>query len=152
MCKMVRERSAGAIISRKMEGGIRYLLLHYHYKTYFWDFPKGKIEKGEREEDAARREVKEETGLEDVKFVEGFKEKISYFYKREGRTVFKTVIYFLVESEEEKVKLSEEHIGYEWVDYETAKSRLRKSSKRVLEKANKFLLPSLEAFGQKFLS
>ena len=105
--EMVRERSAGAIIYRNVENGIKYLLLHYHYKTYFWDFPKGKIEEGEAEEETARREVKEETGLEALKFVEGFKEKISYFYKRERKTVFKTVVYFLVESGEEKVKLSE---------------------------------------------
>lgn len=122
---MVRERSAGAIVYRKMENEIIYLLLHYHYKTYFWDFPKGNIEKGEAEEGTARREVKEETGL-DIKFAEGFKEQISYFYKREGKTVFKTVVYFLAESEEEKVTLSEEHIGYEWLDYDTAKSRLEK--------------------------
>lgn len=143
---MVEEKSAGAVIFRKMESGIRYLLLHYHYKTYFWDFPKGNIEKGESEEATVKREVKEETGLEDIKFIEGFKEKISYSYKREGKTVFKTVIYFLVKSEEERVILSEEHIGYEWPDYETAKYRLRENSKRVLEKANKFLLSSLYAF------
>lgn len=142
---MVRERSAGAIIFRKTESGIRYLLLHYHYKTYYWDFPKGNIEEGEREEDTARREVKEETGLENIKFIEGFKEKISYFYRREEKIVFKEVLYFLVKSEEERVKLSEEHIGYEWVDYETAKSRLREKSKGVLEKANKFLQASLHA-------
>jgi len=143
---VVRERSAGAVIFRKTESGIRYLLLHYHYKTYYWDFPKGNIEEGEREEDAARREVKEETGLENIKFMEGFKEKISYFYRREEKIVFKEVLYFLVKSEEERVKLSEEHIGYEWVDCETAKSRLRENSKGVLEKANKFLQASLHAF------
>lgn len=143
---MVRERSAGAIIFRRMEGRIRYLLLHYCYKTYYWDFPKGNIERGEQEKDTVRREVKEETGLENIKFIDGFKEKISYFYRREGKTVFKTVTYFLVKSEEERVRLSEEHIGYEWVDYETAKSKLRENSKRVLEKANKFLQASLHAF------
>jgi len=130
-----------------MESGIRYLLLHYHYKTYFWDFPKGNIEKGESEEETARREVKEETGLEDLKFIEGFKEKISYFYRREGEIVSKEVLYFLAKSEEERVILSKEHIGSEWVDYETAKSRLKENSKKVLEKANKFLLASLYAFG-----
>jgi 8-oxo-dGTP pyrophosphatase MutT (NUDIX family) len=143
---VVRERSAGAIIFRRMEGRIRYLLLHYCYKTYYWDFPKGNIERGEQEKDTVRREVKEETGLENIKFIDGFKEKISYFYRREGKTVFKTVTYFLVKSEEERVRLSEEHIGYEWVDYETAKSKLRENSKRVLEKANKFLQASLHAF------
>jgi len=58
---MARERSAGAVIFRKIDGEIRYLLLHYHYKTYFWDFPKGNMEEGEREDATVRREVREET-------------------------------------------------------------------------------------------
>ena len=46
-----------------------------------WDFPKGHIEKGEKIKDTIRREVEEETGLKDIKFIEGFKEWIKYFFK-----------------------------------------------------------------------
>lgn len=142
---MPRERSSGAVIFRKF-GHILYLLLKYTYKTTFWDFPKGNIEEGETEEETARREIKEETGLENIRLVPGFKEKISYFYRREGQTIFKEVVYFLAESQKAEVKISEEHTGYEWVDFETAKSRLKDNSREVLEKANAFLTGRLSNF------
>ncbi len=135
---MPKERSAGAIIFRQF-GKILYLLLKYTHKTTYWDFPKGNIEEGENEEQTARREIKEETALEEIKFQPGFKEKISYFYRRDGQTIFKEVIYFLVESHKAEIKISEEHVGYEWVDFDTATHRLKENSREVLEKAHAFL-------------
>lgn len=123
-----------------------YLLLKYTYKTTFWDFPKGNIEPRETEEETVRREVREETGLEEIKFVPNFREKISYFYRRNGQTVYKEVIYFLVESRKAEVKISEEHVGYEWVDFETAKARLKQNSREALEKAHAFLTKGLTKF------
>jgi 8-oxo-dGTP pyrophosphatase MutT (NUDIX family) len=135
---MLREKSAGAVIFKRNEE-IRYLLLHYRYKTDYWDFPKGNIEEREKEEETIRREIKEETEIEDIKFVNGFREKINYFYKREGQSVSKEVVYYLVETSTGNVKISEEHVGYEWVDSEEAMKRLKENSKKVLEKADKFL-------------
>ena len=140
---MIKEKSVGAVIFRK-DTGIKYLLLHYRYKTDYWDFPKGNIEKGEEEEDTVRREIKEETGIEDIKFVDGFKEKISYFYRREGELVSKEVVYFLIETNISEVKISEEHVGYEWVNFDNAKKRLKENSKKVLEKTVKFLTGRLD--------
>jgi 8-oxo-dGTP pyrophosphatase MutT (NUDIX family) len=140
---MIKEKSVGAVIFRK-DKEIKYLLLHYRYKTDYWDFPKGNIEKGEKEEDTVRREIKEETGIEDIKFVDGFKEKISYFYRREGELVSKEVVYFLIETSISEVKISEEHVGYEWVNFDNAKKRLKENSKKVLEKAVKFLTGKLD--------
>lgn len=139
---MPREKSAGAIIFRRNKE-IKYLLLHYNYKTEFWDFPKGNIEKGESEEETVRREIKEETGIEDIKFIPGFREKINYFYRREGKTIFKEVIYFLVETSVKEVRISEEHVGYSWLDFNDAKERLKENSRKILEKANKLLLSGL---------
>src|SRR5262245_49077319 len=53
-------RAAGAVVFRRTERGVRLLVLRA-YKN--WDFPKGLIEPGESELDAARRETAEETGL-----------------------------------------------------------------------------------------
>lgn len=134
---MPKETSAGAIIFRR-DKGIKYLLLHY--EEGHWDFAKGHIEKGEGEETTVRREVEEETGIKEIKFIEDFKEKMHYYYKREGQTFYKEVFFYLCETKEEKVKLSFEHIGYEWLDYEKALERLTfKNAKEILEKANKFL-------------
>ena len=70
------EKSAGAIIFRKEKGKIYYLVLHYppdkriSSSRGHWDYVKGHIEKDEVIEDTIRREAKEETGIEDLKFVE----------------------------------------------------------------------------------
>jgi len=136
---MAQERSAGAVIFRKEDGEIKYLLLHYKYKTEYWDFPKGNVEEGEDEKETAQREAKEETGLE-IDFVSGFEEKVSWFYKRGGETIFKETVYFLAEAKEGEAKVSEEHLGYGWFSYEKAFGKIKfKNSKEVLKKAHLFL-------------
>ena len=141
---MPLEKSAGAVIFRKEGGKIYYLLLHYPSNAKapreYWDFPKGHIEKGEKEIDTVKREVFEETGLKDIKFVEGFKEWIKYFFKYKGKTVFKIVTFLLTEAETEEVKISPEHIGYQWLPYEEALKQLKfKNAREILKKANDFL-------------
>ena len=136
---MVKERSSGSVIFRREGKKLLFLLLHYEFKTDYWDFPKGNIEAGETEEDAAKSEIKEETGLVDISFIPNFKEKINYVYKKDGETIFKEVFFFLAESRTKDVEISYEHTGYEWVDYQTAMKRLKENSKKVLMKANDFL-------------
>jgi bis(5'-nucleosidyl)-tetraphosphatase len=70
------EKSAGAVVFRKTDKGIKYLLLKY--RNGHWDFPKGHIENGETEEETMRREVREETGIDDLKIVPGFIENFRY--------------------------------------------------------------------------
>lgn len=132
------EKSAGAVIFSRADKKIEYLLLHY--QAGHWDFPKGNIEKGEKLEETVKREVKEETGIEDIKFISGFKESIKYFYKLKGRNIFKIVTFFLAETETKKVKISWEHIGYQWLSYQEAIAQLTfKNAKEILKKANHFL-------------
>lgn len=136
---MIKERSAGAIVFRREGNQIKYLLLHYKFKTEYWGFTKGNVEEGETELETAKREIREETGIADLNFLSGFKEKIHYFYRRDGELVSKSVTFFLAETSSKDVKISSEHIGYEWVDFKTALSRLKPGTKKVLEKANRFL-------------
>ena len=56
-------RAAGGLVCRRREDGAREILLVHRPAYDDWSFPKGKLEPGEREEDAAIREVEEETGL-----------------------------------------------------------------------------------------
>ncbi|MGQ4894645.1 MAG: bis(5'-nucleosyl)-tetraphosphatase [Candidatus Njordarchaeia archaeon] len=136
---MIREKSAGAIIFRKEENRAYYLLLHY--QAGHWDFPKGNIENGEKEIDTAKREIYEETGIQDVEFIFGFREVIEYFYYRNGQKVYKTVVFYLAKTNTKEVRLSYEHKGYAWLSYEEAIKRVTyKSSKKVLEKAHRYLL------------
>ncbi len=140
---MIHEKSCGAIIFRRNKE-IKYLLLHYEsqskVKEGHWDYAKGHVEKEETEFDTIKRETEEETGIKDIKFIKDFKEKISYFFKRGKDTVSKEVIFCLVETKTEAVKLSFEHKGYKWLSYEDALKQLtHKNAKDILIKANKFI-------------
>ncbi|RLF46620.1 MAG: diadenosine tetraphosphate hydrolase [Thermoplasmata archaeon] len=130
------ERSCGAVIFK--DG--KYLLLKYGWGH--WGFVKGNIEKGESLEETFFREAEEEAGLkkENLRLIEGFKEKISYFYKKGGKTIYKEVIYLLAESNTFDVKLSHEHTAYEWLSYEDALERITyENDRNVLRKAHEFL-------------
>src|SRR3972149_3415713 len=117
---MPREISAGVIVFRRAPQP-HYLLLHY--ESGHWDFPKGHIEPGEEARETARRELKEETGISDVRFLDGYKGTLRYFFRQKGIVIFKIVIYFLAETDQSDVTLSSEHIGFEWLPYEVALGR-----------------------------
>ncbi len=137
---MIEELSAGAVVfHEKSDGeGRRYLALHY--PAGHWDFPKGAVEKGETEEQAARREIFEESGLRIQSFIPNFKRKIEYHYRRSGGLSHKQVIFFLAKSETDRVRISFEHSGYEWLTYERALRRLTfDNARNVLRDADVFL-------------
>jgi bis(5'-nucleosidyl)-tetraphosphatase len=133
----MREKSCGAVVVLPNTEP-KYLLLHY--EAGHWDFVKGNVEPNESEKDTVIRELQEETGIVDARFIDGFKEKIEYFYRRQGATIHKEVIFFLMETHTEAVKLSFEHVGYVWLDYQNAMERLTfKNAKDVLQKAHNML-------------
>jgi bis(5'-nucleosidyl)-tetraphosphatase len=135
---MLREKSCGAVVFVKKEASTKYLLLNY--AAGHWDFVKGNVEPNESEKQTVTRELKEETSITDAQFIDGFKETIAYFYRRQGLTVHKEVVFFLIESHTEKVALSFEHVGYTWLDYQPAMEKLSfKNAKDVLQKAHDFL-------------
>jgi 8-oxo-dGTP pyrophosphatase MutT (NUDIX family) len=136
--KLLREKSCGAVVFIKKEDRILYLLLNYAARH--WDFVKGNVEQGESEKQTVTRELKEETGIVEAQFVEGFRESISYFYRRQGLTVNKEVVFFLMESRTDRVEISFEHVGYVWLDFQHAMEKLTfKNAKDVLQKAENFL-------------
>lgn len=134
-----QEHSAGAVIFYQRGNKIEHLLLHY--EAGHWGFPKGHIEQGEREQETLEREVREETGIENIEIIPGFKEFISYtFRRRKNEMVFKTVTYYLARVKVKKVRLSFEHIDYKWLKYKEAIKLLTfMNTKDVLRKAYKFL-------------
>jgi bis(5'-nucleosidyl)-tetraphosphatase len=148
---MPREKSAGAIIFRRDDGKIYYLLLHYH--SGHWEFPKGHIEQTESEEETVKREVKEETGIKDIKIIPGFKKYIKYFFRqykknvsekdrKTGKTpwVFKLVVFFIAETTQKEIKISPEHKGFLWLPFSQAvKKTTFKNSKILLKESNDFI-------------
>ncbi len=132
------ESSAGAIIFLKKDNAYHFLLLHYN--AGHWDLAKGHIEGGETLKETVAREVKEETGIDDLKFISGFQDKTEYFFKSKGKTVFKTNKLFLAETKKEEINLSFEHVSFVWLPYSQALKKITfESTKKALKKAMKFL-------------
>ena len=134
---MFSEKSCGAVVFLK-NNDVKYLLLRYG--AGHWDFVKGNVEPNESEKDTVIRELQEETGIVDAQFIDDFREKIEYFYRRQGVTIRKEVIFFLIEVHTEKVTLSYEHVGYTWLNYQDAMEKLTfKNAQDVLQKAHELL-------------
>lgn len=133
------ESSAGIVVYFESKKERLYLLLHYKKKSDYWDFTKGNIKAREKAEEAALRECKEETGL-DIEIMPGFKERVKWFYTRGGERIFKQVFYFIGKAHSRNVKISFEHIGFEWLNFKEAMTRLTfKNSRDLLEKAEAYI-------------
>ncbi len=134
----MNEKSSGAVIFRDTPEGIVFLLLHY--PSGHWDFVKGKMEKGENPLDTVVREAKEETGISDLNFVEGFEENIEYDFQFEGELIHKKVVFYLAKTNTEKITISHEHLDFAWLDYKSAFEKTTyQNAKLVLSKANQLL-------------
>lgn len=127
----VKTRSAGVVVMRRFEDGFRFLLLRCFG---YWDFPKGEIEPGEDPIATARREVTEETCLEQLIFRWGdeFTETPPYGKGKVAR-------YYLAECPMGDVFLpvspelgEPEHHEFRWVDETEAETLLNDRVRRVL--------------------
>ncbi len=113
--------SAGVVVVRDSGNGWRLLLLRaYNY----WDFPKGQVEPGEDPLTTAKREVREETAIDDLDFRWGeeFIETGPY-----GRN--KVARYYLAISPAARVELPvspvlgrPEHEEFRWFDFDAARA------------------------------
>jgi 8-oxo-dGTP pyrophosphatase MutT (NUDIX family) len=92
------EISAGGVVVRPSGGGYEVCLIS---DGHYWGLPKGIIEPGEQPEEAALREIAEETGLpRESLTLRGALPSSDYVYRRRdtGRLIFKRVHHFLVEA------------------------------------------------------
>jgi 8-oxo-dGTP pyrophosphatase MutT (NUDIX family) len=139
---MIEETSAGIVLFRKENSKILFLLLHY--PSGHWDFVKGKMEKDESTHETAIRETREETGITDIAFIENFEEWIKYDFQYQDELVHKKVVFFLAETKTEEIEISHEHLGYTWMDYNTAMEKTTfDNAKTVLTKAQMLLTKTL---------
>lgn len=136
---MPHELSAGAVIFRHRQE-IEFLLLRH--PGGHWDFPKGHVEEGESDLQAATREVNEETGLpaSELRVHPGFLATNKYSFRRGRQAVQKTVRFFLMEALSGDVRLSDEHTGYAWLPVRDAREQITyENAKRILEQAWQFM-------------
>jgi bis(5'-nucleosidyl)-tetraphosphatase len=145
---VVDERSAGAVLFYHDVELAEPEFLLLNYTAGHWDFPKGNIERGENEMQAASREIREETGISDVEFIDGFRMKIDYRYRHSGRVVHKEVVLFLARAKTKNVVLSHEHIGFAWRTFDEAMRRLTYgNAKKLLLSARELMQKRSIAYG-----
>lgn len=119
MTAAAARRSAGVVVVLRCPEGWRFLMLRA-FKN--WDFPKGLVEGGEEPLATARREVREETLIEDLRFDWGLSYRETEPYARG-----KVARYYLAATDSAEVTLPvsaeigrPEHHEFRWVDLHEA--------------------------------
>jgi 8-oxo-dGTP pyrophosphatase MutT (NUDIX family) len=123
--------SAGVVVARQSSPRWLFLVLRAYRN---WDFPKGMVEPGEDPLAAARREVREETLIEDLEFNWGevYRETEPYGDRKIAR-------YYLAATRTERISLPvspelgrPEHDEWRWVDLDMALSLLSPRTQRIV--------------------
>jgi len=127
------EKSCGFIIYRKEEDEIKFLLLkRADKKEEYLEIPKGHIHEHESEIDCARRELFEETHLQNLKLIPNVILKTSYI---SSHTKDEKQFVFFVASTDDKIVLSKEHTDFKFVVLSRAKKILHEDWCRLLSQA-----------------
>jgi ADP-ribose pyrophosphatase YjhB (NUDIX family) len=104
--EVVREPTAGGIIFRRNDQQEVEILLIQDAKNR-WTIPKGHIEEGESAKETAEREIREETGLQEMKVL-NWLGKINFRYRRQQSLVLMTTEIFLVQAKGDTNQLKPE--------------------------------------------
>lgn len=127
-------KSCGVIPWRRRDGRNEYLLL-FQRGSRTWSFPKGHMEAGEKEQETAARELKEETGLS-ATFLPDYREVITYRLQPFGT---KDVVLFLGEVAGDIREAPGEIIRHRWVTAEEAKKLLWGDYLGLIDRLEEFL-------------
>lgn len=124
--------AGGLVLDRLADDACALLISRYDRRNrIIWSFPKGHIEPGENDRQAALREVHEETGIV-AEVVERLGE-IDFWFTVEGRRIHKTVHHFLMVAVGGELSDSDPEVeSVEWVPLDDVHSRLAYSDERSL--------------------
>ncbi len=131
------EISAGGVV---VKDAVHILLAR---REEHWQLPKGLVEEGEKIEETAIREVKEETGI-NARIIKPLG-KINYWYYREGKRIYKTVYFFLMEAISGDIKEHDSEMDeVRWFEMDEALEKIAyRNEKDILEKVKKELRSDL---------
>lgn len=113
--EVVRETTSGGVVFRRnAKGGVEILLIQDAKNR--WTIPKGHVEPGEEPKQTAEREIREETGLQEMR-VYSWLGKVNFRYRREHTLVLMTMHIYLVEGRGDTDKLQPEDWlnGIKWL-------------------------------------
>ena len=141
-------RSAGGVVFTRDSSTPQILLLKH--ESGKWMLPKGTIEPGETPQEVALREVREETGLSNVRLVSDLgEERYLFFWRSEDTYYDKTVRYYLLEflGGETPVPQTEEgFVACEWTSLDDALDRIKyKETREVVRRAKEVLVGGVDA-------
>ena len=131
----------------RMETSCGFILLNFdsilllQYPQGHWSFPKGHIEKGDADHySTASRELFEETGIEEISIDKDWTERTEYSFHRKGKQIPKQVYWYIAETDELSVSISNEHTNYLWLDFNAAQKQLTfNQEKKLLLSARRYL-------------
>jgi 8-oxo-dGTP pyrophosphatase MutT (NUDIX family) len=135
------ETSAGGVVYRVVDGAPVYLLIRDSYRN--WGFPKGHVEEGERPDNAAVREVSEETGLSDLA-LRGLIETIDWHFRFRGKLIHKICHFYLMETAESTTspQRTEGITACRWLPFGAAEELISYANARDVLRKAQALLPS----------
>jgi 8-oxo-dGTP pyrophosphatase MutT (NUDIX family) len=135
-----RETSAGGIVYRVQNGEPLFLLIRDSYRN--WGFPKGHLEGVEQPQEAALREVQEETGLGELR-LDGAIETIDWFFRFRGKLVHKVCHFYLMHTRHARTSPQREEgiTACRWARFDEATKLISYANARaVLIRANEMVL------------
>ena len=118
------------------------LLKQYRYGSdqIMLEVPAGTIDPGEKPLSCAKRELIEETGIKDIIIDKNWSKRTEYFFHRKGIQIPKQVFWYIAETDELSVSLSNEHTNYLWLDFDSASNQLTfNQEKKLLLSARRYL-------------
>ena len=123
--EVVREPTAGGVVFRHNQktGSVEFLLIQDAKNR--WTIPKGHIEEGEESKQTAEREIREETGLQEMEVL-SWLGKINFRYRRVSSLVLMTTEIFLVRAKGDTDKLKPEDWmnDCKWLDSKDALDKI----------------------------
>ncbi len=142
----IEDQSFGVVPVIKKDDEWQVLLVHQiSYRgadDRFWTFPKGHPDEGEDPVQTAKRELMEETSINDVQIIEQAAFTVQYSFTHEGKRITKTVIFYLGVCQDHNIKvtLPDEIADLGWFTFKDAAERLtHKNAQKVLLQAGQYL-------------